>query len=135
MAAGTNISDMMVAATARLKRDLFLSAETSLRVDAYSYSSSVTRSASYPASSTAYRISAMPVTSGRYSTVARSVARFTLADVIPSTSLRAFSRWATHEAQVIPPMGRVIRSLVSTVIVYFRSDRELPVARAGQTCS
>ena len=59
--------------------------------------------ASYPASATA-RVSA--ATSADPRTVARSVARLTVADATPGTDANARSTLATQEAQVIPSIAR-----------------------------
>ena len=44
---------------------------------------------------------------GEYSTVARSVARFTVAPLTPSTPASAPSTWWTQAAHVMPPMFSV----------------------------
>ncbi len=58
--------------------------------------------APYPAAFTAPHNSSTDTDSGSKSTLARSVAKFTVADETPSTSFSARSIRAAHDAHVIP---------------------------------
>jgi len=63
---------------------------------------------SYPAASTAFTSSSRPASPGSTRTVAFSVARLTEACSTPGVLLRNRSMRLTHEAQVMPSIGRTI---------------------------
>ncbi len=73
-----------------------------------SAASGVSGRTSYPAASTAATTSGRPTRVGSTVTVARSVARFTLASRTPSVLFRNRSIRLTHDAQVIPSIGRTM---------------------------
>src|SRR5579859_126050 len=75
----------------------------------------------YPACSTAAPRRSTVATAGSKTTRALAAARFTIASLTPSTRRRDFSIRRTHDAHVIPSMGRstvAVAARVSAVIAF-----------------
>ena len=110
---GQNMTIIRTAATA-IETSALISRSRRSRIRAGSSGSSsiavpgASGRTSYPAASMAATTSGRPTSVGSTVTVARSVARFTLASRTPSVLLRNRSIRLTHDAQVMPSIGSTI---------------------------